>query len=103
MYQIPHRGSHPPTSLLVGAHSSPSLMMENDRPRRVESPYKKVSHTFKPVIFSPKQHIHNFKNTEQRFTRNIRDQIERQSNNANEVSLEEAKELYNEWIYGNMG
>ena len=48
MYQIPHRGYRVPPSLLVSAHSSPSLMIEDLQAERVESPYKKVSLTIGP-------------------------------------------------------
>ena len=38
---------------------------------------------------------------EERFRRKIRDQMNHQNND--DVRFEEARDLYNEWIYGNMG
>ena len=38
---------------------------------------------------------------EEWFRRKIRDQMNNQNND--DVRFEEARDLYNEWIYGNMG
>ena len=42
-------------SLLVSAHSSPSLMIEDLQAERVESPYKKVSLTLKQAEINNKR------------------------------------------------
>ena len=57
------------------------------------------SANFKPINLMTE----NIQDTdvEEWFRRKIRDQMNNQNND--DVRFEEARDLYNEWIYGNMG